>query len=169
MLFESNRLIFRKLTPSDFDALCVMLQDIKVMYAYEHAFSDQEVVDWINRQLERYQTYGIGLWACILKETGQLVGQCGLTPQIFNDQQVIEIGYLFNAAVWHQGLATEAAIACKNYAFNVLDLSAVYSIIRDTNSASIAVAKRCGMLQVGSIVKHYYNLEMPHLVYSVQR
>ena len=64
------------------------------MYAYEHAFSDEEAWEWLDRQIARYQTDGFGLWAVILKETGQMIGQCGLTWQDFNGKQVLEVGYL---------------------------------------------------------------------------
>ena len=50
----------------------------EVMYAYEHAFSDEEVQEWLDRQLGRYEEYGFGLWAVILKETGEMIGQCGI-------------------------------------------------------------------------------------------
>ena len=57
----------------------------------------------------------------IEKGSGELIGQCGLTYQEFNGQQVPEIGYLLRAEYWHKGYATEAAIACKEYAFNILN------------------------------------------------
>ena len=62
-----------------------------------------------------------------------------------------------------------AAIACKEYAFSVLGLNTVYSIIRDNNIASQNVAKRNGMTVCGRIVKHYYGMDMPHLVYRAER
>ena len=49
------------------------------MYAYEGAFSDSEAQVWLDRQLERYRQLGFGLWAVILKQTGEMIGQCGLT------------------------------------------------------------------------------------------
>ena len=167
MILSTERLYLREMEPSDFEALCAMLQDREVMYAYEHAFSDEEAWEWLDRQITRYRTDGFGLWAVILKATGQMIGQCGLTWQDFNGKQVLEVGYLFRKDCWHQGYATEAAIACKAYAFGVLHAGEVYSIIRDNNTASRNVAGRNGMEIVGRIVKHYYHMDMPHLVYCV--
>lgn len=169
MILETERLFLRKMNQGDFDSLCKILQDEKAMCAYEHAFSDEEVQTWLDRQLARYQEYGFGLWAVILKETGELIGQCGLTMQDCNGTQVLEIGYLFQRAFWHQGYATEAASGCKTYAFDVLNASEVFSIIRDNNFASQNVAKRNGMSVKGQFVKHYYGIDMPHLVFSVKK
>lgn len=82
----------------DFDALCQILQDKETMYAYEGPFSDQEVQEWLDRQIARYQKWNFGLWAVILKETGKMIGQCGLTMQPWKETEVLEIGYLFNRA-----------------------------------------------------------------------
>ena len=168
MIFETERLFARKLTKDDFGSLCRILQDPEVMYAYEHAFSDAEVNSWLERQLKRYVTDGFGLWAVILKETGSMIGQCGLTMQDWNGKMVPEIGYLFEKAYWHRGYASEAAKGCKEYAFQSLKLPRVYSIIRDKNLPSQRVAERNGMKLCGSLVKHYYGLDMAHLVFCVE-
>ena len=166
---ETERLILRRMTPSDIPALCRILQDPDVMYAYEGPFSDEEVQAWLDKQLARYRDDGFGLCAVVLRETGEMIGQCGLTMQDIPGKRVLEVGYLFQKAFWHQGYATEAAIACKEYAFNTLETEEVYSIIRDTNTASRNVAKRNGMVPVGSFVKHYRGVDMPHLIYCVKR
>ncbi len=166
-ILETKRLILREMTQDDFPALCKILQDKDVMYAYEHAFSDDEVTAWLTKNLKRYKKDGFGLWAVILKESGEVIGQCGLTLQdIGNQKKVLEVGYLFQKAFWHKGYATEAAIACKNYAFETLGAKEVFSIIRDSNIASQNVAKRNGMTISGKIVKHYYNMDMPHLLFK---
>lgn len=169
MLLETERLYFREIEQADFDALCQILQDEETMYAYEGAFSDAEVQEWLDRQISRYQKWGFGLWAVVLKETDTLIGQCGLTMQPWKDQEVLEIGYLFQRAYWHQGYATEAAKACKNYAFEVLGAEEVCSIIRDTNAASQNVALRNGMAVEDSWTKHYRGVDMPHQRYVVHR
>lgn len=82
MILETKRLFLREITQDDFCSLCKILQDEETMYAYEGAFSDREVQEWLERQISRYQKWGFGLWAVILKETDSMIGQCGLTMQL---------------------------------------------------------------------------------------
>lgn len=154
-ILETERLILRELVQEDYNDLCRLLQDDETMYAYEGAFSDQEAQAWLDKQLNRYQTYHFGLWAMIRKDTQEWIGQCGITMQAYKDQEVPEIGYLLQRRYWHQGYATEAAIACREYGFNTLQFPALYSIIRDTNQASQRVALRNGMQPIDTIIKHY--------------
>lgn len=167
MILETDRLFLREMKQSDYDALCKILQDEETMYAYEGAFSDEEAQEWLNRQLSRYQKWGFGLWAVILKENEEMIGQCGLTMQPWKGEEVLEIGYLFRRQYWHQGYATEAARACKHYAFEKLHKDEVYSIIRDTNTASQNVALRNGMSVADHWIKHYRGVDMPHDLYVV--
>ena len=139
------------------------------MYAYEGAFSNEEVQEWLDRQISRYRKWGFGLWAVILKETDEMIGQCGLTMQPWKDREVLEIGYLFNRMHWHTGYAVEAAKACKEYAFEILKAEEVCSIIRDTNTASQKVAQRNGMCVKDSWTKHYRGVDMPHDRYVAVR
>ncbi len=169
MILETERLYLRELNEADFGALCEILQDEETMYAYEGAFSDPEVREWLDRQIFRYHKWNFGLWAVILKENNKLIGQCGLTMQPWKESEVLEIGYLFNKAYWHKGFATEAARACKNYAFEALRADEVCSIIRDTNLSSQNVAIRNGMTKADIWIKHYRGVDMPHYRYVVQR
>ena len=165
MFLETENLILRELTNDDFYNLCTILQDAQVMYAYEHPFSDKEVEEWLKKQLDRYSKYGFGLWAVILKNTNEFIGQCGITVQDIGARQILEIGYLFRKDFWHKGYATESAVRCKEYAFEELKAEEVYSIIRDNNIMSQRVAERNGMKPVGTIIKHYYGMDMKHIIY----
>ena len=169
VILQTQRMLLRTLEDTDFDNLCTILQDAETMAAYEHAFEDWEVRDWLKRQQQRYQEDGVGLWACIHAQTGAFLGQAGLTMQPCDGERVLEIGYLFQKQYWHHGYATEAAVACKQYAFAVLGADKVYSIIRTTNLPSQRVAVRNGMQKEKQIQKFYYNMWMPHDVYSVSR
>ena len=171
MMLETPRLILREMTQADYPALSAILQDPQVMYAYNGAFSDAETREWLDRQLARYDEYGhrFGLWAVVLRETDDMIGQCGLTMQPWKDRQVLEIGYLFRRDCWHQGYATEAAAACRDYAFIALNANEVCSVIRDTNTASRNVALRNGMTVTDRWVKHYRGVDMPHDLYVVRR
>ena len=151
MILETERLYLREMEQSDYNSLCRILQDKEVMYAYEGAFSDAETKEWLDRQISRYQKWGFGLWAVILKENGEMIGQCGLTMQPWKDRQVLEVGYLFCHMYWHKGYATEAAEGC--------------SIIRDTNLASQNVAIRNGMSKKDCSIKYYRGVKMPHYRY----
>ena len=162
---ETKRLILREMVQDDFDSLCKILKDKEVMYAYEGAFNNREVQEWLDKQITRYKTDGFGLYAVILKETGVMIGQCGLTMQDIPGKKVIETGYLFQKKYWHNGYATEAAKACNEYAFNILGTDEVYSIIRDNNTASQNVAKRNGMVKTGAFIKHDRGIDMPHYIY----
>ena len=168
MILETDRLYLREMKQSDFNSLCDFLQDPQVMYAYEHVFSNDEVQAWLDNQIRRYKEYGFGLWAIIKKDTGKFIGDCGLTYQDFNKKEVLEIGYHLQKKFWHQGFATEVAIACKEYAFNKLNADEIFSIIRDNNIPSQRVAIRNGMTICGKFTKHYYNMDMPHLVFSIK-
>lgn len=166
---ETERLILREMGQHDFESLCKILQDEDVMYAYEGAFTGNETQEWLDRQIMRYKEDGFGLNAVILKETGSMIGQCGLTMQDIPGKRVVETGYLFQKKYWHKGYATEAAKACNRYAFNVLGVNEVYSIIRDNNIASQNVAKRNGMVNCGTFVKHYKGVGMPHYIFVARK
>lgn len=171
IMLETERLYMREMMYSDYPALCKILQDEEVMYAYEGAFDDRGVREWFDRQISRYNEYAhrYGLWAVILKDSGEMIGQCGITKQDCDGKEVFEIGYLFQKSYWHNGYATEAAVACKEYAFNTLNIDEVYSIIRDNNIASQNVAKRNGMTPKGMFTKHYRGVDMPHIIFSVKK
>jgi len=169
MVLETERLILREMTQEDYPALAQILQDREAMFAYEHAFSDEETQAWLNRMLERYRTDGYGLWAVVRKETGEMIGQCGLTRQRVEEREVLEIGYLFQRKHWKQGYAIEAARACKVYAFETLNADEVFSIVRDNNIASMNVAIRNGMTIRCRFTKHYYDMDMPHYAFSIRK
>lgn len=89
--------------------------------------------------------------------------------QPWKGTEVLEIGYLFNRLYWHKGYATEAAKACKEYAFDILKANEVCSIVRDTNIASQNVAVRNGMKRKDACTKHYRGVDMPHYRYVIQK
>lgn len=169
VILETERLILREFENQEYDiaGLKSFLQDKEVMWAYEHRFSNEEVIDWLNWNLNHYQQHKIGLWAVILKKNHLMIGDCGLTYQTINGEKFLEIGYHLRKDYWHQGFAIEAAQACKKYAFETLKAPMVHSIVRDSNFASMNVAIRNGMMVKKRFIKHYYGIEMPHYLFSV--
>lgn len=167
MHLETPRLLLREMTEDDLPQLRTILQDEQTMTAYEGAFDEAMTRDWLQRMLDRYHEDGFGLWAVELRETNRMIGQCGLTRQHILDDDVLEVGYLFNRMYWHRGYATEAAEACRDYAFEHLGVERVWAQVRDTNIASMNVAIRLGMTIRGRFKKHYRGVDMPHLAFAI--
>ena len=101
----------------------------------------------------------------ILKSSGELVGDCGLTIQHVDGHGEIEIGYHVRRDLWGQGLATEAARACRDFGFQRLPVDRLISLIRPENLQSRRVAEKNGM----TVWKEVLRQGLPHLVYAIRR
>ena len=93
MIIETERLFLREMKESYFDALYAVLSDSDIMTHYPYTFDEARVRSWIGRNMERYQKDGFGLWAVVLKENGEMIGDCGITMQSIHGQLLPEIGY----------------------------------------------------------------------------
>jgi RimJ/RimL family protein N-acetyltransferase len=162
---ETDRLLLREMSQDDLDFVATMLADPEVMRFYPKCYSREEAAGWIERQLGRYARDGHGLWLVLQRETGQPVGQVGLTLQQVNGVDEPEVGYLIHRPFWRRGLAAEAATATRDHAFNELGLPRVISLIRPENLPSQAVARRVGMQPVG----HALHAGLQHLVFARSR
>ncbi|BAZ27248.1 GCN5-related N-acetyltransferase [Kalymmatonema gypsitolerans NIES-4073] len=111
---------------------------------------------------------GTGLWAMVLKETGEIVGTIVLMQLRDEDQQFTqdyEIGWHLKKSAWGKGYATEAAKAILDYGFNTLKLPVICSIVQPENTASIRVIQRLGMIPIGRTTRYYkMELEMFNVV-----
>ena len=163
---ESRRLLFQKITQDDFDAVAKMLRNQEVMYAWEHAFSDEEIHAWISRRMTQYDQLGYDYFLAIDKKSGQVVGQIGLLDELIGEEHCIGIGYILNQEYWHCGYATEGAETMLDYAFRILKKDKVVTTIRPENLSSIAVATRIGMTKTGELIKHYNGKDMLHWVFE---
>ena len=148
MVIETERLYLREMTENDFDALYRVLADSDIMQHYPYTFDDARVRGWINRNIERYKILGFGLWAVCLKDTGEMIGDCGLTMQLINGQIKPEIGYHIRADKQRKGYAKEAAIAVRDWTFNNTSFNIVYSYMKYTNEPSAKTAISYGCKQV---------------------
>lgn len=144
-ILETERLKLRELTRDDLEDLHAVLSDPIAMKYYPRPFTVDMTRDWIDWSLRNYAEHGFGLWAMILKEEDRLVGDCGLTIQLVDGVDEIEIGYHLLRACWGRGLATEAAIGCRDYVFDVLGRNRVISWMGPENVPSRRVAERVGM------------------------
>ena len=147
-IIETERLILREYTPEDFDALYEIMSDPETMRHYPAPFDADRTRRWIEWNLENYEQYGFGLWAVVLKETGEFIGDCGITIQDIDGEKLPEIGYHIHKKYWRRGFAKEAARAVRDWAFTNTQYSAVYSYMKYTNVASYSTALANGMKKV---------------------
>ena len=148
MLIETERLLLREMTEEDFHALYKVLADPNIMQHYSYVFDENMVKNWILRNIERYRVFGFGLWAVCLKETGEIIGDCGLTMQLIGGEIKPEIGYHIRGDEQRKGYAKEAAIAVREWTFNNSPFNGVYSYMKYTNEPSYKTAISYGCRQV---------------------
>ena len=106
------------------------------MYAWEHAFSEEEVRQWLARMLFRYRKYGCGYWLAVERNSGEAVGQIGLIPEEIEGRSHLGVGWMLRREFQHRGYATEGARASLACAFERLGAERVIAVIRPENSAS---------------------------------
>ncbi len=148
MIIETERLLLREMTEADFDALYRVLSDSDIMQHYPYIFDEARVRGWIDKNIERYRILGFGLWAVCLKETGEMIGDCGLTMQLINGSVKPEIGYHIRKDRQRNGYAKEAAAAVRDWSFENTPFNIIYSYMKSTNIASRKTAASYGFRQV---------------------
>ncbi len=164
-ILETPRLILREFSPDDVDALACVLSDPETMRFYPAPLDQAGVEDWITRNRRRYAKDGHGLWAMISKVNGELIGDCGLTIQEVDGANEVEIGYHVRRDHWGQGLAPEAARACRDFGFAHLPVDRLVSIIRPENLPSRRVAEKIGMTPWKEVTRANFR----HVVHSILR
>lgn len=144
---ETERLFFRKIKKTDFSEWIEFHKDPKTsQYWISDSESPEiECENWYEKQFHRYESNLGGMNTIIEKESGKLIGHCGLLVQNVDSTPELEIGYSLLPEFWNKGYATEAAKKCKDYAFQNNLAQSLISIISLTNIPSQKVALKNGM------------------------
>ena len=166
VILETERLVLREYTMEDFGALYAILSDPETMQHYPKPYDKVGTERWINWNLKNYREYGFGLWAMELKDTGEFIGDCGITMQPIDGEQLPEIGYHIHKAYWRQGYGKEAAKAVRDWAFTHTEYNCLYSSMKYTNVGSYSTAAAAGLKKI----KEYPDPEDEILyVYAITR
>ena len=144
-IIETKRLILRELNMNDFDDLYKVLADTDIMKHYPYTFDEARVRGWIQKNIDRYNDLGFGLWAVIKKDSLEMIGDCGLSMQNINGIIKPEIGYHIRKDMQKKGFGSEAAQAVRDWAFNNTPFNTIYSYMKYTNEGSYKTALRNGM------------------------
>ena len=142
IVLQTERLTLRQFVPEDLELLAPIFADPEMMRFYPEPFTRERTQRWIDWSLGLYATRGQGLWAMLRRADGHMLGDCGLVPQKIEGVELLEIGYHVRRDAWGLGYATEAALACRDYALSQLGAAQVCSIVDPENHASRRVAGR---------------------------
>lgn len=147
MFIETARLEIREWTSDDFEEFAALMADPEVMrFSLQgRPLSPEEAQDLFHKRILEHYKNGFGLWALYYKEEKKIIGFTGLITQEIDGTKKIELAYRLLPKYWHRGLALEAAREVCAYAFNVLKLKELISIIEPENTRSIRLAERVGM------------------------
>ena len=168
---ETTRLRLRPLTMDDLEPLHAIQSDPVHMRFYPHPFSIEESRAWIERMRACYDERGFALLAVDDRETGEFLGNVGPHLQHVDGVDEIELGWSVTPARARQGIATEAAAACRDWVFATLQVDHVISLIRPENTPSRGVAENLGMTVWKDVTwgtlqpmqHHVYRLDRPAL------
>lgn len=147
MIFATERLLFRRLEPRDFDALFRMYSDPEVRKFFPDGTLDAEQT---REELEWFlaghpEDARLGLWATELKLSGQFVGRSGLLPWQIDGVREIEIAYMIDKAHWRHGYGSEAAKGLVKHAFEVTDASRLIALTDPLHEATHRTARSAGL------------------------
>ena len=142
---ETSRLSIRELTTDDVPELASILGDPTVMrYSIRGVFSEEDTRQFVEWCINLYEKNGYGPWALVEKASTELVGFCGLSPELINGVEEIHVGYRLTPQFWGQGFATEAASEVLAHGFEVGCIDSVVAIIEPEHIASLRVAEKAG-------------------------
>lgn len=165
---ESERLYFRLLEEKDFADWLMFFKhpDTSKYLAFPSGKAPEELCSmWFDKVFTRYREGKGGMNVLIDKESGKMVGQCGLLINRVDEIDELEVGYSLLPEFWGKGFASEAAIKCKEFAFQNSFSESLISIIHPDNKPSINVAMRNGM----EYEKHSIFCGMPANIYRVYK
>ena len=145
---ETDRLEHRALTLNDAEAFYALNSNVEVMkFTGEPMTQSVEEARQAIADYRDFDERGYGRWACVLKETQQVIGFCGL--KYLTDLNEVDVGYRFLPEFWGKGLATEACAASIRFGFDTLGLEKIIGLVLPPNTASIRVLEKVGMTSDG--------------------
>lgn len=144
-ILETERLSLREFSRADAEFILKLLNEP----SFTQNIGDRGVrsVPDAEEYLERgplasYAKNGFGLLAVVSKETGEMMGMCGLIKREALDD--VDIGYAFLPQFWSRGFAVEAARRVMDSASEKFGLTRLVAIVDPLNTASIRLLERIG-------------------------
>ena len=149
-MIETERLLLRKPRAEDAPGLLEAFADPEAMrYIGDGSTTDLAGAEQaVERWLERWESWGIGMFVVERKEDGRVLGRVGFlrwNPETWEvGGSETEIGWGLAREHWGKGYAPEAALALRDWAFEERGLTRLISLIQHGNLASVRVAEKLG-------------------------
>lgn len=171
--FETDRLRMRAFETKDLLDFKKMNEDPEVMEYFPKILTHKETTAFYEAIMDEFQSYGYGLYAAELKETGEFIGFIGFHHATFEADftPCVEIGWRLKKEVWGKGLATEGAKACLEYAEENLQFENVYSFTAEINTRSERIMQKIGLKKVKTFLHPKLELNdplKPHVLYALK-
>jgi len=144
-MFETERLIIRKITPDDL-AWLIEMRSAEAVNRYMGGTRMQNAESITARlpfYLECHEKFGFGFSIMTLRSTGEMIGTSGLQP--LEDTGEIEVGYNLAQKYWRQGFGYECARAWLKYGFEIVGLTRIVAVAVPENTGSWRIMEKCGM------------------------
>jgi len=139
---ESPRLRMRQWRQADFPAFAAYYADERTARFVGGVSDAPQAWRRMAALVGHWTLRGFGYWALEEKESGELVGSCGLwLPEGWPE---LEVGYWLLPAGQGKGYATEAAARAREHAYGPLGATTLVSYIDPGNEPSKRVAQRLG-------------------------
>jgi len=164
-ILETKRLLLRQQTRADIESLHLIFADPVTMGFWPSPFTLETTKNWIARNIHSYSQLGFGRWAIILKETQDLIGDCGILLQEIDGVAEYDLGYIIHHPYWQQGYGTEAVGACKQYGLEILQLPRLVANMPINHFGSVRVAQKIGMTREKTF-NNPKNRHIPTYVYA---
>lgn len=168
-IIETGRLRLRRLTLSDREAVLSVLLNKGVMSAMRLPCSEEFAHEWLQRQIDRYETHGPANWYAERREDGAFIGIIGLIQTEINDVACAELGYLIHPDFQRQGYAYEGAKACMEYAFTALHADYITASVAADNMPSVHLAEKLGLFPIQEQTYRKGDQETIYIIYALNR
>ena len=138
MIFETERLIIRRLKVTDLDAFYDMQSNQNVMRHIKPTMNRLESQQELQRFIGYYADPAIyyNIWAVILKESKDLIGICGVYK---NERSEYEIAYRLREFFWKKGFGSEIAKGLIKHCFSKTEIQELTAYVRAKNNGSIRI------------------------------
>ncbi|MCC7437627.1 MAG: GNAT family N-acetyltransferase [Armatimonadetes bacterium] len=169
VILETERLTLRQWEPDEFPTVHRILGHAVTMRFWPAPFTPEQSESWLQRSLVTYAATAntLGRWATVLKESGEVIGDCGLIQAHINGMPEYDLGYIIQAEHWRKGYGTEAAAAIRDYGFSELKLPRIVANMACNHHGSARVAEAIGM-QVETTFANQRNRGVQTFLYSME-